>query len=127
MEATRSDEATNVARVLDDDKGPRAGERARLRGVRRRGSGRGGEGGDPAPGRGARGGGDAGGYRRLPQVGSPPSALRELLALRDAPPNKQEELFKLKLQLCGVIFLFDDPTSDMRGKVRSVAWYFLCT
>jgi len=51
-----------------------------------------------------------------PQVGSPPSALRELPALRDAPPNKREELFKLKLQLCGVIFSFDDPTSDKRGK-----------
>jgi hypothetical protein len=50
----------------------------------------------------------------LPQVGSPPSALR------DAPPNKREELFKLKLQLCGVIFSFDDPTSDKRGKVCDV-------
>jgi len=58
-----------------------------------------------------------GGYHGLPQVGSPPSALRELPALRDAPPNKREELFKLKLQLCGVIFSFDDPTSDKRGKV----------
>ena len=57
-------------------------------------------------------------YQGLPQVGSPPSALRELPALRDAPPNKREELFKLKLQLCGVIFSFDDPTSDKRGKVR---------
>ena len=57
------------------------------------------------------------GYQGLPQVGSPPSALRELPALRDAPPNKREELFKLKLQLCGVIFSFDDPTSDKRGKV----------
>eukprot|EP00984_Skeletonema_dohrnii_P007180 scaffold2593_cov67-Skeletonema_dohrnii-CCMP3373.AAC.1 len=52
----------------------------------------------------------------LAQLGSPPSALRELPALRDAPPNKREELFKLKLQLCGVIFSFDDPTSDKRGK-----------
>jgi hypothetical protein len=58
------------------------------------------------------------GYQGLPQIGSPPSALRELPALRDAPPNKREELFKLKLQLCGVIFSFDDPTSDKRGKVR---------
>ena len=58
-----------------------------------------------------------GGYHGLPQVGSPPSALRELPALRDPPPNKREELFKLKLQLCGVIFSFDDPTSDKRGKV----------
>ena len=59
----------------------------------------------------------SGGYQGLPQIGSPPSALRELPALRDAPPNKREELFKLKLQLCGVIFSFDDPTSDKRGKV----------
>lgn len=57
------------------------------------------------------------GFQGLPQVGSPPTALRELPALRDAPPNKREELFKLKLQLCGVIFSFDDPTSDKRGKV----------
>ena len=57
----------------------------------------------------------------LPQVGSPPSALRELPALRDAPPNKREELFKLKLQLCGVIFSFDDPTSDKRGKVCAMS------
>ena len=71
-------------------------------------------------GAGAGGGGGGvndGGYHGLPQVGSPPSALRELPALRDAPPNKREELFKLKLQLCGVIFSFDDPTSDKRGKV----------
>lgn len=53
-------------------------------------------------------------------VGSPPAALRELPALRDAPPNKREELFKLKLQLCGVIFSFDDPTSDKRGKVSVI-------
>ena len=62
----------------------------------------------PAPG---------GGFQGQPTIGSPPSALRELPALRDAPPNKREELFKLKLQLCGVIFSFDDPTSDKRGKV----------
>ena len=66
-----------------------------------------------------------GGYHGLPQVGSPPSALRELPALRDAPPNKREELFKLKLQLCGVIFSFDDPTSDKRGKV-SFYMIFIC-
>jgi len=58
----------------------------------------------------------AAGIQGLSQVGSPPTALRELPALRDAPPNKREELFKLKLQLCGVIFSFDDPTSDKRGK-----------
>ena len=53
----------------------------------------------------------------MTQLVSPPSALRELPALRDEPPNKREELFKLKLQLCGVIFSFDDPTSDKHGKV----------
>ncbi len=75
-------------------------------------------GGGPAgPGAGAPAGA-AGPHRGLPQVGNPPSALRELPALRDAPPNKREDLFRLKLQLCGVIFSFDDPTSDKRGKVR---------
>ena len=49
-------------------------------------------------------------------LGSPPTAMKELPALRDAPPNKREELFKLKLQLCGVIFSFDDTTSDKKGK-----------
>lgn len=58
-------------------------------------------------------------------VGSPLTALRELPALRDAPPNKREELFKLKLQLCGVIFSFDDPTSDKRGKVSCTPVYVL--
>jgi len=52
----------------------------------------------------------------LPSMGSPISAMVELPALRDAPPNKREELFIKKLQLCGVIFSFDDPTSDKRGK-----------
>jgi len=49
-------------------------------------------------------------------IGSPQSALKELPALRDALPNKREELFIKKLQLCGVIFSFEDPTSDKRGK-----------
>lgn len=57
-------------------------------------------------------------------AGSPPAALRELPALRDAPPNKREELFKLKLQLCGVIFSFDDPTSDKRGKVSLILYSY---
>mmetsp|Transcript_9827 Transcript_9827/g.15188 ORF Transcript_9827/g.15188 Transcript_9827/m.15188 type:complete len:526 (+) Transcript_9827:171-1748(+) len=52
----------------------------------------------------------------LPLVGSAPSAMKELPALRDAPPAKREELFIKKLQLCGVIFSFDDPMSDKRGK-----------
>ena len=53
----------------------------------------------------------------MTQLGSPPLALRELPTLRDAPPNKREELFKLKLQLCGAIFSFNNPTSDKCGKV----------
>jgi serine/threonine-protein phosphatase 2A regulatory subunit B' len=52
----------------------------------------------------------------LPLVGSPPSALKELPPLRDAPPAKREALFIQKLQLCGVIFSFDDPGEDKRGK-----------
>jgi serine/threonine-protein phosphatase 2A regulatory subunit B' len=39
-----------------------------------------------------------------------------LLPIRDAPPTKREELFILKLKLCSVIFSFDDPTADKRGK-----------
>lgn len=57
-----------------------------------------------------------GGGQQFPIVGSPPSAMKDLPALRDAPPAKREELFIKKLQLCGVIFSFDDPTSDKRGK-----------
>lgn len=50
--------------------------------------------------------------------GADRAALRELAALRDAPPAKREELFIQKLKLCSVIFSFDDPTStaDKRGK-----------
>ena len=48
--------------------------------------------------------------------GADRSALKELPALRDAPPTKREELFVMKLQLCSVIFSFDDPTADKRGK-----------
>ena len=47
------------------------------------------------------------------------SAMKDLPALRDAPPAKRESLFIQKLQLCGVIFSFEDPSSDKRGKVCS--------
>jgi len=57
-----------------------------------------------------------GGANPLPLVGSPMSALKDLPALRDQPPAKREELFIKKLQLCGVIFSFDDPGSEKRGK-----------
>ena len=56
-------------------------------------------------------------FAGMTQLGSPPSALRELRTLRGALPNKRKELFKLKLQLCGAIFSFNNPTSDKRGKV----------
>lgn len=51
-------------------------------------------------------------------LGADRSALKELPALRDAPPTKREELFVMKLQLCSVIFCFnvDDPNMDKRGK-----------
>jgi len=52
--------------------------------------------------------------------------MKELPALRDAPPAKREELFIKKLQLCGVIFSFDDPTSDKRGKVSSTYRTLCC-
>jgi len=48
--------------------------------------------------------------------GADRSALKELPALRDAPAGKREELFVLKLKLCSVIFSFDDPMADKRGK-----------
>jgi len=53
---------------------------------------------------------------RVQQPGADRSALKELPALRDAPSAKREELFVLKLQLCSVIFSFDDPMADKRGK-----------
>lgn len=53
---------------------------------------------------------------QVQQPGADRSALKELPALRDAPPAKREELFIMKLQLCSVIFTFDDPTADKRGK-----------
>jgi len=48
--------------------------------------------------------------------GADRTALKELPALRDAPPAKREELFVLKLKLCSVIFSFEDPMADKRGK-----------
>jgi Protein phosphatase 2A regulatory B subunit (B56 family) len=53
---------------------------------------------------------------QVKQPGADRSALKDLPSLRDAPPTKREELFVLKLKLCSVIFSFDDPTSDKRGK-----------
>jgi serine/threonine-protein phosphatase 2A regulatory subunit B' len=42
--------------------------------------------------------------------------LKDLALLSDTPMQKREALFKQKLQLCGVIFNFDDADSDVRGK-----------
>jgi serine/threonine-protein phosphatase 2A regulatory subunit B' len=42
--------------------------------------------------------------------------LKDLPLLSDTPMQKREALFKQKLQLCGVIFNFDDAESDTRGK-----------
>eukprot|EP00559_Dactyliosolen_fragilissimus_P003620 CAMPEP_0184865070 /NCGR_PEP_ID=MMETSP0580-20130426/16845_1 /TAXON_ID=1118495 /ORGANISM="Dactyliosolen fragilissimus" /LENGTH=607 /DNA_ID=CAMNT_0027364091 /DNA_START=27 /DNA_END=1850 /DNA_ORIENTATION=- len=53
---------------------------------------------------------------QLPLIGAPMSAIQDLPALRDSPPNKREELFLKKLKLCSVIFAFDDPTADKHGK-----------
>jgi len=42
--------------------------------------------------------------------------LKELPLLTETPMQKREALFRQKLQLCNVIFNFDDPESDARGK-----------
>ena len=44
------------------------------------------------------------------------AAMKDLAALRDTPPNKRDALFIQKLQLCSIIFPFDDPTVEKRGK-----------
>ena len=45
-----------------------------------------------------------------------PIQIKELPLLSDTPMPKREPLFKQKLQLCSVIFNFEDPESDSRGK-----------
>mmetsp|Transcript_31546 Transcript_31546/g.46554 ORF Transcript_31546/g.46554 Transcript_31546/m.46554 type:complete len:520 (-) Transcript_31546:70-1629(-) len=64
----------------------------------------------------SRGGGVGDSSVMVRQPGADRSALVELPALRDQPPAKREELFIMKLKLCSVIFSFDDPTADKRGK-----------
>jgi serine/threonine-protein phosphatase 2A regulatory subunit B' len=44
------------------------------------------------------------------------AAVKELPLLKDVSPQKREALFQQKLQLCSVVFHFDDPASDQRGK-----------
>lgn len=43
-------------------------------------------------------------------------ALKDLPHLKDTALQRREALFQQKLELCSVIFNFDDPTSDKRGK-----------
>jgi hypothetical protein len=44
------------------------------------------------------------------------AALKDLPALRDTAAQRREALFQQKLQLCSVIFNFDDPQADKKGK-----------
>lgn len=41
-------------------------------------------------------------------------ALKDLPHLKDTSLQRREALFQQKLELCSVIFNFDDPTSDKR-------------
>lgn len=43
-------------------------------------------------------------------------AIKELPLLSETPMGKREALFKQKLQLCCIIFDFQDAESDVRGK-----------
>eukprot|EP00937_MAST-01D_sp_MAST-1D-sp2_P000299 g299.t1 len=43
-------------------------------------------------------------------------ALKDLPSLKETPPQKREALFQQKLHLCSVVFNFEDPNSDKRGK-----------
>lgn len=43
------------------------------------------------------------------------AALKDLPALRDTSAQRREPLFQQKLQLCSVIFNFDDPQACGRG------------
>lgn len=52
----------------------------------------------------------------ITSAGVPPSVVKDYPTLRDAQPNRREELFRAKLKLCSVLFSFDDPASDKRGK-----------
>ena len=42
--------------------------------------------------------------------------LKELPLLSETPLHKREALVKQKLQLCCVVFNFDDPAADVKGK-----------
>lgn len=49
-------------------------------------------------------------------------ALKDLPHLKDTSMQKREALFQQKLELCSVIFNFDDPTSDKRCVYRMLEW-----
>ena len=54
-------------------------------------------------------------------------ALKDLPHLKDTAVQRREALFQQKLELCSVIFNFDDPTSDKRYKKLEgvVEWFFV--
>ena len=52
----------------------------------------------------------------MPDSSSKQQPLKELPLLKDVGAQKREALFQQKLQLCSVVFQFDDPNSDQRGK-----------
>ena len=53
------------------------------------------------------------------QKGQKIQTLKELPLLSDTPLQKREALFKQKLQLCCIIFNFDDADSDTKVKIYS--------
>jgi hypothetical protein len=42
--------------------------------------------------------------------------LKALPLLKDTPPDKRQQLFLAKLEICKVMFNFDDPDSNIKGK-----------
>ncbi|CAE7823135.1 B'GAMMA, partial [Symbiodinium microadriaticum] len=42
--------------------------------------------------------------------------LKALPLLKDTPPEQREQLFLAKLQICSIVFNFDDPESNLKGK-----------
>lgn len=42
--------------------------------------------------------------------------IKALPLLKDTPHEKREQLFLAKLQICKVMFNFDDPDSNIKGK-----------
>ena len=50
------------------------------------------------------------------QKGGTSTSLKELPLLLETPLQKRETLFKQKLELCCVLFNFDDVDADSKGK-----------